>query len=487
MTSVAAVTAVVAPIRDAAARRRWRVDAAWLAAGALILRLPAFFASRHLTFDDGQYGSAILGMRDGAAPFRDLFSSQGPLHYPLLWVADVVGFRTLDGPRVETVAAGLVAAIAAYAIGRRLTTRTGALLAGALVATSGSVLYVTAPLSGDGPALALSLTAIALALAYRAQPSVARAIGVGLAIGAGLSVKPLVLPAALAVGMVLLGVRRWRECAAAAGAAAAVFLAAALPWGIGNVWDQTIAYHRDSERLRSVFGNLRVLLQTLVERDPFVVATLVLATVGVVLTMRRAPATAATIPREIDDRTAVLLLGVWLGAQALFLIIEPAMWRPHVSQVVAPLAILAVARPPSWRAVLVVAVVLSPWWVANTHEILWPDGYDRDEQAVVDRLRALPDGAWVISDDPGFTWRAEHRVPGNFVDVSEKRIQQRQLTAKVIARAAARPRVCSVVVWSERRFGSLSSLPRRLEAEGYEVVKRFDEVRRIYERPDCPA
>ena len=484
MASVAAVTAVTAPTRDTAARRTWRADAALLALGAVLLRLPAFFASRHLTFDDGQYGSAILGMRDGDAPFRDLFSSQGPLHYPLLWVADLVGFRTLNGPRVETVVAGVVAAIAAYAIARRITSRTGALIAGALVATSGSVLYVTAPLSGDGPALALSLTAVALVLAYRAQPSVARAIGVGLAIGAALSVKPLVLPAALAVGVVLLGVRRWRDCAFAVGAAIAVFLASAVPWGVDNVWEQTIEYHRDSERLRSVFGNVRVLLQTLVERDPFVVAALVLATVGVVAARRRGgdPEPDA---REVGERTALLLLGVWLGAQVLFLVIEPAMWRPHVSQVIAPLALLAVARPPSWRVLLVAAVLLTPWWVSNVHEILWPSSYEADEQAVVDRLRALPDGAWVISDDPGFAWRAEHRVPGNFVDVSEKRVQQGQLTTRVVARAAASPRVCAVVVWSERRFGSLRGLPERLGDAGYEVVERFDAERVIYERSDC--
>jgi hypothetical protein len=180
-----------------------------------------------------------------------------------------------------------------------------------------------------------------------------------------------------------------------------------------------------------------------------------------------------------------VLLGVWGGAQALFLVIEPAMWRPHVSQVVAPIALLAVLRPPPWRVILVAAVVLSPWWVSNVHEILWPGSYDRDEQAVVDRLRELPDDAWVISDDPGFAWRAEHRVPGNFVDVSEKRVQQRQLTAKVIARAAARPKVCAVVVWSDHRFGSLPALPDLLRGEGYHVAVRFDGARRIYERRDC--
>ena len=62
-----------------------------LAVGAVLLRLPALFAARHLTFDDGQYGTVVLGLRDGSLPFKDLFSSQGPLYYPLLGLADLVG------------------------------------------------------------------------------------------------------------------------------------------------------------------------------------------------------------------------------------------------------------------------------------------------------------------------------------------------------------------------------------------------------------
>ena len=60
--------------------------------------------------------------------------------------------------------------------------------------------------------------------------------------------------------------------------------------------------------------------------------------------------------------------------------------------------------------------------------------------AVVDGLRELPDDAWVISDDPGFAWRAGRRVPGEFVDVSKKRFQQGALTARRRARRRDEPR-----------------------------------------------
>lgn len=223
----------------------WRRDALLLAIGAVLVRLPAFFAPRHLTFDDGQYGTVVLGLRDGDLPFKDLFSSQGPLYYPLLGLADLVGLRSMDGPRVLTVVAGAVAAIATYAIARHLTGRSAAFVAGALVATSGSVLYVTAPLAGDGPALALSLAAVALACTYRARPSAGRAALIGLAMGAALCVKLIVAPAGIAVAVLVLGTtgaRRWRDAIVAVAAAAAVAILSALPWGLSNVWDLSLIH-----------------------------------------------------------------------------------------------------------------------------------------------------------------------------------------------------------------------------------------------------
>jgi hypothetical protein len=490
--AVATVVDPARPTRASAADRGWRRDALLLAVGAILLRLPAFLAPRHLTFDDGQYGTVVLGLRDGDLPFQDLFSSQGPLYYPLLGIADLVGLRTLDGPRLLPVVAGVVAAIATYSIGRHLTGRGEAFLAGALVATSGSMLFVTGPLSGDGPALALALSAVAVACTYRVRPSLGRAIATGILMGAALCVKLLVLPAALAVAVLVLGGRgrKVRDAGAAVAAAVAVGLAAALPWGIDRVWDQSVAYHRDSERLRSYGSNAWTLLQTLAERDPFVLAALVAAAVTalVVRWRRREGRPVCPAPAgDLDRRTALWVLGPWTAAQAVFLIAEPAMWRPHVSQIVAPLALLAVLRPAPWRVLAVVAVLLVPWWIHNVQPMLWPDAYSASETDVVERFEGLPDGAWVISDDPGLAWRAGHRVPGDFVDVSMKRFQQGSLDLAAVADAAKDPRVCAVLVWSGDRLGSLRGLPTRLDQLGYAAVARYPgpTARVLYERADC--
>ena len=67
-----------APATEAASRAsRWGVAALALAAATVLLRLPAFFADRHLTVDDGVFGASAMAMRTGAVPFRDV-----PLRHP---------------------------------------------------------------------------------------------------------------------------------------------------------------------------------------------------------------------------------------------------------------------------------------------------------------------------------------------------------------------------------------------------------------------
>ena len=209
----------------------------------VVLRLPAFLSSRHLVFDDGTYGVSVLDMRHGLAPYRGVFSAQGPLHFSLLYVGDLLGFRTIDGPRVAPMLAGIAATIATWAIARRLAGSTAGLIAGVLVATSGSMIWTTGQVTGDGMASALAVCAVWAAVAYRDDPRLRHALVTGAVMGAALAVKPLILPAAIPVGWWLWSRRRGDHLAAAVGAAIAVWLVSALPWGLGNVWDQSVVYN----------------------------------------------------------------------------------------------------------------------------------------------------------------------------------------------------------------------------------------------------
>src|SRR4029079_18691929 len=191
--------------------RSARVDLLWLSLAAVVLRLPAVLSSRHLSFDDGVYGATAVAMRHGARPYRDVCSSQGPLHHPLLYVADLVGGRTQDAPRILSLVAAVVITIAVYVIARRIAGRRAGVIAAALATTSGSLFLVTTGISGDGPAIAFAASAVAAAFAYRDRPSTARAVGVGLLVGAACSVKLLAAPVVVPVALVMLVPRRTRD------------------------------------------------------------------------------------------------------------------------------------------------------------------------------------------------------------------------------------------------------------------------------------
>jgi Dolichyl-phosphate-mannose-protein mannosyltransferase len=469
---------------EAHARTVWRLDALVLGVVAVLLRLPALLASRSLVFDDGVFAASAFAMRDGEAPFRDVFSSQGPLFLPLVWLGDLVGFRTINAPRLLAVAAGVLVTVATYSCARRITTRVNALLAAGLLTTSGSILWVTGPINADGPALALSVLAVALSLRYRADPSGTCAVAVGLAAGAAVSIKALSVPAVAIAGLVLLlSHRRVLHALVAAITGVAVYVVAAVPWGIERVWAQSFEYHDDAIRQESAAGAIGKILSTLWDRDLPVLVALALALV--VLVLARVAPGRIRLPASPPVATITVVgLALWAVLVVALLVYEPALWRAHVAHLIPPLALLAALRPPPWPVLLVAALIVVPMWAAQNREILWPDDYSGPTAALVTRLESLPADALVISDDPGVVWRAGRRPPGALADTSFQRIDRGDITAASLTRAAASTRVCGVVVTSANHFGRFADLGERLAAEGY-LPERFGSRITLYARPGC--
>lgn len=455
--------------------------AAALVAATVALRLPAYLAERHLTVDDGVFGASAVAMRNGGVPFRDVFSSQGPLFLPLVRLADLAGFQSPVAPRLLSLAAAVALVAAVLAAGIEVGSRRGAVLAAGLTAVTGSVLWVTGPIAADGPALALATTAVALALALRRLPSTRTAVLIGVALGAGLSVKSLLLPAAVPVGLVLLRGPR-RHLLQAVGAAIAVGLVSALPWGLADVWDQSVDYHLDAAGERTPLANTGKVLSTLVDRDLPVVVVAALALGATVLAGRRSRTRDGGRVRD-DGR---LLLLAWLGATVAVLLVEHPLWRPHVAYLVPPIALLVARRPPPLLAIALAAVVVVPYHVLHVDGVLAPEPYRGDEAAVVGALRALPEGAVAISDEPGLVWRAGRRTPHDLVDASRLRIESGRITAGSLAAAAAEPEVCAVAVWSSR-FAGLDGLPDLLADAGYRPVADYGGDRVLYTRRGCPG
>jgi 4-amino-4-deoxy-L-arabinose transferase-like glycosyltransferase len=494
--------AVTAVPSSRAARPSLRVDLLAVAAATVLLRIPALLADRHLTFDDGVFGASAVAMRHGGVPFRDVFSSQGPLFLPLVWAGDLLGLRQLDSPRTLAVLSGVVLVGAVYLAGREVSDRAGALLAAGLTSLSGSILWVTGPLAADGPAVALGAVTVLLLLRWRDDLTVPRAVGVGVAIGLAVSVKALAGSVVVPVAVVLLARRRLAPILAGAATAVAVHLVLWLPWGPAEVWDQSYAYHLEVAGERTPLANLGKTLSTLGDRDLPVVVAAVLALAAVVwahgpgrprraavgssLRSEHGASDGPVAPVDASPWTRVdAILLLWLGAGLAVLLAEHPMWRPHVSQLVPPLALLAARHRPRWEALAVAAVLVLPYHGIHAWEVLHPQPYAEATAQVVEALRRLPAGALAISDDPGIVWRAGRRTTGDLVDTSILRVETGRMTSASVGRAAAGDDVCAVAVRSRERWGSFGDLPDRLADGGYELALEDGRRRALYLKTRC--
>lgn len=443
---------------------RWR-DLPALTLIAVALRLPAVLSSRHLSFDDGVYGATAVALRQGARPYRDVFSSQGPLHHPLLWLADLAGGRSSIGPRLLPLASGVVITLAVYLTARHLADRRAGWIAALLATSAGSVLLVTTGTSGDGPAIAFAVSAVAVALAVRDRSGWVGPVVVGLLVGCTVSVKLLAAPVVVPVALVLLARRRTAQTIVAGSVAAAVPLVAAAPWGYARVWDQSVRYHQEARRY-SVGSAAWRMVSTLATRDVLVVVTVLVVLVAALAARDRWRAPSG--PRWSRVGTA---LGAWLVVQVVFLLVESAMWLPHVSELVVPLCLLAALRLPRTR------VLVAPWvlgavvWAASDWRVVRPGTYRRGDPArvAVERIRpgrGCPDDL-VVTDEPGLAWRAGAGVPWSLVDTSVKRFDQGRITEATVLDAARDPRTTTVLVTDPHRLGRWPDLPDRLGDLGY--------------------
>ncbi|MFM8302786.1 MAG: hypothetical protein ACKOA9_00585, partial [Actinomycetota bacterium] len=416
--------------------RWWRVSLGAVIALAVLIRLPSLASTRWLYFDDGVYNASVLAMRRGGLPFRDVFSSQGPVFLPTLWFADLVGLHAARAARLAMVGSGVLMTVSTYLIARRVAPRGAALGAGALVALSGTALLAAGPIEADGLALALGTLALALA-ATPSRPSMARAATVGVVLGAALGVKSLyVLPAVVTVGWLMIPKDRRDRIVVIILAAAVTGLVVSLPWGLANVWDDYVAFQLAIPRRRDPADNLSLVTTTLLRLDRLVVAVVVLAVLTVVVRRVRGRGIAPPPHRLAPtDRVLTLAPVVWFVASAVVVIVLSEVndgFLRYVAFLVPPLAVLAArSRPPLLVAALVVAVLLPSHLGALGEDVRVRRPSTLEAQAIRD-LQDLARGKQVLSDEPGLAWSAGLAVPPNLVDPSYNRMAAGYLTSEEV-------------------------------------------------------
>ena len=362
------------------------LDAVLLALGAILIRIPALLAPTNLGYDDGGYGVAAISMREGYEPFRDIFSSQGPLFLPLVHLADRVGFETLDAPRLLAVLAGAVTTVAVYCAGRELMDRGRALLAAALAGSSGVLLWTTGPLTSDGVGVAISVSAVAVALVYRRRPSLPIAIAIALLAGSAFSVKNLlVTPALIVAWMLVASRRRILDTILVPLGALAVLALLSAPWGFNDVYLDSVKYHLTKTGEGNRGGNLSKLVTTYLRRSLTLVAIGAVALItafgrslvanrdqsGLAGGDERSFAAAGnngpTDPQgasRLDRLTAgSRILWWWAALVLVVLLAQDPMFRNHLAALVAPLSLIVARFRPSWRWVAITALITLPYQV----------------------------------------------------------------------------------------------------------------------------
>jgi hypothetical protein len=356
--------------------------------------------------------------------------------------------------------------------------RRAAVVAMGLVATSGLVFRTTTAIESEPAAMAFA--ALAVLVAVRQGPVWV----VGVLAGAALSVKSLlVVPAVLAVLVVLAKDRGARDAVRAALTAAGVVLAAALPWGLAAVWEQSVAFHLDARQGFPVWWNVRVVQTAAWESDRLLLVAGVIAIVTLVAGLARpgrGRSSTPVPPPAAARRSVVLANGTWLVGTAAVLAIHSPLFAHHATALIVPAAVLiAVARP--WLPALAVAAVLVlPGQASRVSWHATAEEFPGQERAIADLERLVPDGTTLITDGPGLGWWAGAATPPWLVDISYVRLDAGYLTGAEIEEAAADPANCAVLVWSPRLGGV-----KPLHLPGYTVVARYGAGQALWIRDSC--
>ena len=202
------------------------------------------------------------------------------------------------------------------------------------------------------------------------------------------------------------------DAAVAAGIAVAVYLVAALPFGLDRVWDQSFAYHQDARRaehaLRARSARSSTRCGTAISSSLLALALAAMHVRVRFVARRRVPG--AGRPGAHDRGRRPRALGraggrrCSCGSRRCGGPTSPTWCRrsPCSPRCGRHRGRCCWSRRRG-RAVLS---------CRNNRSILWPDGLLRRRGRAGAAPRALPADALVISDDPGLVWRSGHPPPG---------------------------------------------------------------------------
>jgi hypothetical protein len=459
-----------------------------LTAVSLAERVPFILVKGPLGYDDGVYGASAVAMRSGALPFRDVFSSQGPLFLPLVRIFDVLTLQRMWSPRTRAVAVGVALILLTFLLAHRMTTIEGAVASASLVTFSSTIFRVSSGLAADGFAAAFATAAVWTSSGQPTKRSRVQILVTGLLGGCAIAVKgPLIAPAIVAA-LWLISRRGGLLSAAIVGlVAGVVLLALSAPWGLGNVWRQFVELHIWARGSIDPITNLKVIIHHFIVYEPTLVLSFLIATGLMVVRLRERSKDSPTLSEGSSLRAdTVIGICVWLALQGLLLLLYSPLFSQHLTYLVVPLALLGGAGLSElkhrwfWIAALVTLAASSQLAQSIVFRPIAPSP---NEIVAMRDLRAVqPAAGTVITDEPGLAWWAGRDTPPDLVDTSNVRITAGFLTLRDVSIAASAKDVCAVLVWSGR-FERLGRIGPSLS--GYQRVRTYGDGQALFLRNTC--
>jgi hypothetical protein len=491
------------PLPQARARRLglWAEGAGLLALLAVALptrlvNLDAFVGK----FDEGIRGEQLLLMAAGFRPFRDIFASQGPLSLEVFYPTFMLFGQTLGAARLAAVALSVVGLLLAVWAARLVGGIVAAVTTGVVLLLSPTYLKNSRLALVEIPALAPAVAAVGAALVYQRGGDRRWLLGSGALLALALLVKPIVIPAAIPIGLLVLlrrdhGRKKAADLALCGLVVAVISAAVVALVGPAEVYDQMVRFRAASRQAEgwSLRENWSAMAGELAdEQPPLLVAA---AAAGALLVLAR-------------PRVGLPLVAWPLATFALLMAYSPLQFK-HAVLMLPPLALLVGAGMGEWwrrwrsgewdspvpgltppahnshnsqnsragrRAAparlpalgsRLLPLGLALWYAASVPTIVSldrrvvlampenrPESYD-DEVGLIRELTGPRD--FILVDEPGVAFATRRLVPPGLVDTSAVRVRSRSLGAGEVIAALERYDVRVLFLFSDglrsiRRF-----------------------------------
>jgi Dolichyl-phosphate-mannose-protein mannosyltransferase len=415
-------------------------------------------------FDEGIRGEQLLLMAAGFRPFRDIFASQGPLSLDVFYPTFMLFGQTLGAARLGAVVLSVVGLLLTVWAARLVGGIVAAVTTGVVLLLSPTYLKNSRLALVEIPALAPAVAAVGAALVYQRGGDRRWLLSSGALLALALLIKPIVIPAAIPIGLLILlrrdhGRKKAADLALCGLVVAVVSAAVVALVGPADVYEQMVRFRAASRQAEgwSLRENWSAMAGELAdEQPPPLVAA---AAAGTLLVLAR-------------PRVGLPLVAWPLATFALLMAYSPLQFK-HAVIMLPPLALLVGAGAGEWwrrwRTVgparlpalgtRLLPLGLALWYLASLPTIASldrrvvlalpenrPESYD-DEVGLIGELTGPRD--FILVDEPAVAFATRRLVPPGLVDTSAVRVRSRSLGAGEVIAALERYDVKLLFLFSD--------------------------------------